>query len=88
MAGHASGQAALHATARDGLPVLTAAGFWDAWKNPETSQVLLSCAMIIMEPNALVSGEAGVGMLKPAPKDSVDTLAGVEAREPLKGAGG
>ena len=31
--------------------------------------MLLSCAMIIMEPNALVSGEAGVGMLKPAPED-------------------
>ena len=43
-------------TARDGSPALTIAGLWDSWKNPETGEPLLSCTMIITEPNTLVSG--------------------------------
>lgn len=42
-------------TARDGSPVLTIAGLWDAWKNRETGERIKSCAMIITEPNALVA---------------------------------
>ena len=42
-------------TARDGSPILTAAGLWDSWKNPETGQPLLSCTTIITEPDAFVA---------------------------------
>jgi putative SOS response-associated peptidase YedK len=76
-------------TARDGSPILTAAGLWDEWKNRETGEPMRSCAMIITEPNGfaaqihdrmpaflteaqfapLLSGEAGAGILKPAPND-------------------
>ena len=38
-------------TARDGSPLLTAAGLWDAWKNRETGERLKSCTMIVGEPN-------------------------------------
>jgi putative SOS response-associated peptidase YedK len=38
-------------TARDGSPLLTAAGLWDVWKNRETGELLRSCTMIITEPN-------------------------------------
>jgi putative SOS response-associated peptidase YedK len=34
-------------TARDGSPILTAAGLWDEWKNRETGERLKSCTMII-----------------------------------------
>jgi putative SOS response-associated peptidase YedK len=76
-------------TARDGSPILTAAGLWDEWKNRETGEPMRSCAMIITEPNGFaaqihdrmpaflteaqfapwLSGEAGAGILKPAPND-------------------
>ena len=43
-------------TAGDGSPILTAAaGLWDSRKNPETGQPLLSCTMIITEPNSFVA---------------------------------
>ena len=42
-------------TARDGSPALTVAGLWDEWKNPETSEPLKSCTMIICEPNEFVA---------------------------------
>jgi putative SOS response-associated peptidase YedK len=38
-------------TARDGSLILTAAGLWDEWKNPESGERLKSCTMIITEPN-------------------------------------
>ena len=38
-------------TARDGSPLLTAAGLWDEWKNRETGERLKSCTMIVTEPN-------------------------------------
>ena len=76
-------------TAREGSPILTAAGLWDEWKNRETGERMRSCAMIITEPNGFaaqihdrmpaflteaqfapwLSGEAGAGILKPAPND-------------------
>jgi putative SOS response-associated peptidase YedK len=76
-------------TARDGSPILTAAGLWDEWKNVETGERVKSCTMIITEPSDFaaeihdrmpaflteeqfepwLSGEAGAGMLKPAPND-------------------
>ena len=34
---------------------VTAAGIWDRWKNGETGETLLSCSMIITEPNASVA---------------------------------
>jgi putative SOS response-associated peptidase YedK len=42
-------------TARDGSPALTIAGLWDEWKNPETSEPLKSCTMIICEPIEFVA---------------------------------
>jgi putative SOS response-associated peptidase YedK len=38
-------------TARDGSPLLTAAGLWDEWKDRATGERLKSCTMIITEPN-------------------------------------
>ena len=38
-------------TARDGSPLLTAAGLWDEWKDHATGERLKSCTMIITEPN-------------------------------------
>ena len=76
-------------TARDGSPLLTAAGLWDEWKNRETGERLKSCTMIVAEPSGFtaeihdrmpvfltekqftpwLSGEAGAGILEPAPND-------------------
>ncbi|HTV31217.1 MAG TPA: SOS response-associated peptidase [Xanthobacteraceae bacterium] len=42
-------------TARDGSPILTAAGLWDEWKNRETGEKQKSCTMIITEPNEFVA---------------------------------
>jgi putative SOS response-associated peptidase YedK len=84
-----SGKQPWYFTARDGSPILTAAGLWDEWKNRETSERLKSCTMIVTEPNDFavdihdrmpvflgedqfapwLSGEAGAGVLKPAPND-------------------
>ena len=84
-----SGKQPWYFTARDGCPLLTAAGLWDEWKDRKTGERLKSCTMIITEPNDLVaeihdrmpalltekqfkpwlSGEAGAGILKPAPND-------------------
>jgi putative SOS response-associated peptidase YedK len=49
-----SGKQPWYFTARDGSP-LTAAGIWDRWKNVATGETLLSCAMIITEPNGFVA---------------------------------
>ena len=46
-----SGKQPWYFTARDGAPILTAAGLWDEWKNRETGERLKSCTMIITEPN-------------------------------------
>jgi putative SOS response-associated peptidase YedK len=37
--------------ARDGPPLLTAAGLWEEWKDREAGERLNSCTMIITEPN-------------------------------------
>jgi len=42
-------------TARDGAPLITAAGLWDQLKNRETGERIKSCTMIITEPNAFVA---------------------------------
>ena len=42
-------------TARDGAPILTVAGIWDRWTNPEDGRELRSCAMMITEPSAFVA---------------------------------
>jgi putative SOS response-associated peptidase YedK len=84
-----SGKQPWYFTARDGSPVVTAAGLWDEWKDRATGERLKSCTMIITEPNEFaaeihdrmpvlltkeqsapwLSGEAGAGILKPAPND-------------------
>jgi putative SOS response-associated peptidase YedK len=46
-----SGKQPWYFTARDGSPILTAAGLWDEWKNRETGERLKSCTMIVTEPN-------------------------------------
>ena len=46
-----SGKQPWYFTARDGSPLLTAAGLWDEWKNRETGERLKSCTMIVAEPN-------------------------------------
>jgi putative SOS response-associated peptidase YedK len=51
----ADGKQPYYVTARDGSPILTAAGLWDQWKNRETSERIKSCTMIISEPNELVA---------------------------------
>ena len=33
---------------------MTAAGLWDEWKNGDTGETLLSCTMLITEPNSFV----------------------------------
>jgi putative SOS response-associated peptidase YedK len=42
-------------TARDGSPLLTAAGLSDEWKDRVTGEQLKSCTMIITEPNGFVA---------------------------------
>jgi putative SOS response-associated peptidase YedK len=42
-------------TARDGSPILTAAGLWDEWKNRETGERLNSCTMIVTEPSGFAA---------------------------------
>lgn len=51
----ADGKQPWYFTARDGSPLLTAAGLWDEWKNRETGERLKSCTMIITAPNAFVA---------------------------------
>ena len=46
-----SGKQPWYFTRRDGAAPLTVAGLWDEWKDPETGELLSSCAMIITEPN-------------------------------------
>ena len=46
-----SGKQPWYFTARDGSPLLTAAGLWDEWKDRATGERLKSCTMIITEPN-------------------------------------
>ena len=57
-------------TARDGSPILSAAGLWDEWKNRETGGRLKSCTMIVTgaqrvrredpRPNASLSDRAAI----------------------------
>jgi putative SOS response-associated peptidase YedK len=49
-----SGKQPWYFTARDGSPLLTAAGLWDQWKNKETGERIKSCTMIISDPNDIV----------------------------------
>ena len=42
-------------TARDGSPLLTAAGLWDEWKNHETGERLKSCTMIAIQEQAVMA---------------------------------
>jgi len=42
-------------TARDGAQLLTAAGLWDRWKNRETGERIISCTMVITQPNDFVA---------------------------------
>ena len=37
--------------AREGSPLLTAAGLWDEWKDRATGERLKSCTMIVTDPN-------------------------------------
>ena len=41
-------------TPKDG-PILSIAGIWDEWMNPETGKPLKSCTMIITEPNEVAA---------------------------------
>jgi putative SOS response-associated peptidase YedK len=50
-----SGKQPWYFTARDGSPILTAAGLWDEWKNRETGARLKSCTMIITESNGFAA---------------------------------
>jgi putative SOS response-associated peptidase YedK len=45
-----AGKQPYYFTSKDG-PILSIAGIWDEWKNPETGKSLKSCTMIITEPN-------------------------------------
>lgn len=48
------GKQPYHFTRRDG-ELITIAGIWDEWRNPETKELLHSCAMIIGAPNRFVA---------------------------------
>jgi putative SOS response-associated peptidase YedK len=41
----------LYITAADGSPVLAMAGLWDAWRDPETSETVLSATVIVTAAN-------------------------------------
>ena len=41
-------------TAADGSPILSIAGLWDEWTDPESGKAMKSCAMLITEPNNFV----------------------------------
>jgi len=49
-----SGKQPWYYTARDGS-ALAAAGLWDSWRDPEAGKPLLSCTMIVTEPNAIAA---------------------------------
>ena len=49
-----AGKQPYYFTPKDG-PILSIAGLWDEWKNPETGKSLRSCTMIITEPNKFVA---------------------------------
>jgi putative SOS response-associated peptidase YedK len=72
-------------TARDGAPILTVAGIWDRWINPEDKSELHSCAMIITEPNNFVAEvhDRMPVMLRPDQFDTwLDGSAGKEVQRP------
>jgi putative SOS response-associated peptidase YedK len=48
------GEQPYYFTRRDGQPI-TFAGLWSSWKNKETGNDLLSCTMVITEPNKFVA---------------------------------
>ncbi len=51
----AAGKQPWYFTARDGAPLLTAAGLWDQWHNKETGERIKSCTMIITQPNDFIA---------------------------------
>lgn len=71
-------------TARDASPALTVAGWWDKWKNPETSESLKSCTMIITEPNEFVAEIHDRMLVLLAEKDFEAWLSGTAGIELLK----
>src|SRR5215204_4730674 len=48
------GKQPYHFTRRD-ADVISIAGIWDEWKDPESGEIIKSCAMIITEANKLVA---------------------------------
>jgi putative SOS response-associated peptidase YedK len=72
-------------TARDDSPILSIAGLWDEWQNPETKEPLKSCAMIITEPNKFVAEvhDRMPVLLEPPQFDAwLDGSAGLEILKP------
>jgi putative SOS response-associated peptidase YedK len=49
-----AGKQPYYFTPKDGS-ILSIAGIWDEWKNPETGKPLKSCTMIITEPNKVAA---------------------------------
>ena len=49
-----SGKQPYYFTPKDG-PILSIAGLWDEWRDPDTGKPLRSCTMIITEPNEFVA---------------------------------
>jgi putative SOS response-associated peptidase YedK len=64
--------------------VLSIAGLWDQWKDPETGEGVFSCTLIVTAANeftrpvllghqdrdAWLTGKAGLELLRPAPNHS------------------
>lgn len=48
------GKQPFYFTARDGSPILTAAGLWDTWRDYQNGETLVSCTMIIAAANEAV----------------------------------
>ena len=71
-------------TARDGSPALTIAGLWDKWQDKDSDKPLISCTMVITEPNKFVAEVHDRMPVLLAEKDYEPWLSGKAGLELLK----
>lgn len=64
-------------------PIVSIAGIWDEWKNPETGELVKSCSMIITEPNKFVAEVHERMPLILRPDQFDDWLSGKAGKETL-----
>ena len=80
----ADGEQPWYFTARDGSPALTIAGLWDEWQDKHSDKPLISCTMIITEPNKFVAEVHDRMPVLLAEKDYEPWLSGKAGLELLK----